>query len=94
MPTPLETAIADEIAKLPGGIQKALATEKLAEYVAARAALIASAGSDIVSYSRVGFSATKIDAQKFRDYVTGIETELRQLLYGGCNLIDNRYITP
>ena len=94
MSTPLETAIAAEIAKLPAGIQSALATEKLYEYIAARAALVAAAGSDLVSYSRVGFSATKLPADKFREYVTGLETELRQLIYGGCNIIDNRFIMP
>jgi hypothetical protein len=89
MPTALETAIQTEIAKLTAGsIARCLAEEKLAEYVAARAALSASAGSDLITYSRAGFSATKMTPRDFRLYVQEIESELRQILYGTTSLVD------
>ena len=94
MPTPLETELTALVAGMPSltaldRIQRARAQELVTEYIAAKAALQAAAGNDLVSYSRVGFSATKLPADKFRAYVREIETDLREAVFGCTTLIDN-----
>lgn len=92
MATALETAITTEINKITDSIRKAYATEKLAEFIAARAALTAAAGNSIVTYSFAGRSATRIDINAFRKYVGEIEAELSAMIYGQVSLIDGENI--
>jgi hypothetical protein len=91
MPTALETAIAAEIAKLPAGIRKELATEKLAEYTAARAALTAAAGNPVVAYGFAGRNVQRMPVGEFRRYVAELEDELGRMIYGEVSLVDGRW---
>jgi hypothetical protein len=92
MATALETALTTEINKITDTIRKAYALEKLAEFVAARAALTVAAGNDVVTYSFSGRSATRIDVNQFRKYVANLEAELSEMLYGQVSVIDGENI--
>lgn len=92
MATALETALTTEINKITDAIRKAYAAEKLAEFVAARAALTAAAGQAVITYSFSGRSATRMDIDAFRKYVGGIEAELSDILYGSTSVVDGENI--
>jgi hypothetical protein len=88
MATALETAIQTEITAMPAGIRKALAQEKLTEYLAAKAAAATASSNDVISYSAPGRSVTRRSGAEFRTFVKELETELADLIYGGTTLID------
>ena len=92
MATALETALQTEIAKITDAITAAYASEKLTEYIAAKAALAAQAGNDVISYSFAGRSVTRMQANQFRQHVADVESELARIIYGQTSLIDGSVV--
>ncbi len=84
----LQLAFESEIQKISSPLLQAKATYLLETYIQALQKQSALEANEIVSYSIAGRSFTRRDGTAGRSLVTGMERELKDLIYGTVTLVD------